>query len=79
MWGIGELCCEFFYVDDVVDVLVFLMKYYDVFELINVGCGIDLIICELVEIIVEVVGFFGEFIFDIDKLDGILCKFMDVS
>lgn len=48
VWGIGKLKREFMYVDDCVDVLVYLVKnYLDMFY-VNVGVGEDVIIKELV-------------------------------
>lgn len=71
VWGIGILWCEFLYVDDMVDVCVYLMKSYLGFELINVGIGKDIIIVEFVCIVVGIVGYEGEIMFDIFCLDGI--------
>jgi GDP-L-fucose synthase len=47
--------------------------------LVNIGCGEDLTIRELAELIAEVVGFKGELAFDTSKPDGTLRKVMDVS
>ena len=46
---------------------------------INVGCGEDLTIRELSELIASVVGFRGEIIFDPSKPDGTPRKLMDIS
>ena len=47
--------------------------------LVNIGCGEDLSIRELAELIAEVVGFKGGFTFDSSKPDGTMRKLMDVS
>jgi len=47
--------------------------------LINVGCGKDLTIRELVEVIREVVGFQGKIIWDTAKPDGTPRKLLDTS
>lgn len=78
-WGIGKLLCEFMYVDDLVDVCFFLMEQYDELGFFNVGIGEDISICVLVDIIVVMVGFEGEIVYDLSKFDGIFCKLMDVS
>jgi len=47
--------------------------------LVNVGCGEDLSIRELAELVKDVVGFNGNLILDSTKPDGTLRKLMDVS
>jgi GDP-L-fucose synthase len=47
--------------------------------LINVGCGEDLTIRELAELVREVVGFTGKLTFDPSKPDGTMRKLLDVS
>jgi GDP-L-fucose synthase len=46
---------------------------------VNIGCGIDVSIKELAEIIVEKVGYEGQLVFDITKPDGTPRKLMDIS
>ena len=47
--------------------------------LINIGCGEDLTIKELAELVKEIVGFTGQLSFDTSKPDGTMRKLMDVS
>lgn len=47
--------------------------------LVNVGCGEDLTIRELAELVREVVGFTGNLTFDPSKPDGTMQKLLDVS
>ncbi|MFH2123672.1 MAG: GDP-L-fucose synthase [Pseudomonadota bacterium] len=47
--------------------------------LVNVGCGEDLTIRELAELVQEVVGFTGNLTFDPSKPDGTMRKLLDVS
>lgn len=77
VWGIGKVLREFLYVDDLVDVCVFLMNYYDGDMWINVGSGEEVLIEELVNIIKEVIGYEGKIVFNLKMLDGILRKFLD--
>lgn len=72
VWGLGFLFCEFFYVDDLVEVIVFLLQNYFVYEYVNMGSGFEVLIKEFVEMVKEVVGFQGQLIWDIFKFDGIL-------
>ena len=79
VWGSGKPRREFLHVDDLADACVFLLKNYDAPEIINVGCGEDISIRQLVELICEVVGFDGELTFDASKPDGTPRKLLDVS
>ena len=47
--------------------------------MINVGCGEDLTVRELAELIRDVVGFKGRLTFDASKPDGTPRKLLDVS
>lgn len=47
--------------------------------LVNIGCGQDMTIRELAELIREIVGFPGELVFDRGKPDGTPRKLLDVS
>jgi GDP-L-fucose synthase len=46
---------------------------------VNIGCGTDISIKELAELIVAEVGYDGELFFDTTKLDGTPRKLMDTS
>jgi len=47
--------------------------------LLNIGCGEDLTVRELAELIGEVVGFKGRLVFDTSKPDGTPRKLLDVT
>jgi GDP-L-fucose synthase len=79
LWGSGQPRREFLYVDDLADACVFLMKNYSDEEQVNVGFGSDVTIRELAEIISEVVGFNGGFIYDSSKPDGTPKKLLDCT
>lgn len=79
VWGTGKPRREFIYIDDIVDASIFLMDNYDAPEIINVGCGQDLSIEELAQLIKDIVGFKGEIIFDESKPDGTPQKLLDNS
>jgi GDP-L-fucose synthase len=85
-WGSGTPKREFLYVDDMAAASVHVMNLskaiYDqhtkpMLSHINVGCGHDITIRELVETIARVVGYQGEIIFDPSKPDGTPRKLMD--
>ena len=79
VWGTGEPRREFMHVDDLAAAVLFLLEKYDSPEIINVGCGQDISIRELAELICEVVGFRGEMKWDRSKPDGTPRKLLDVS
>ena len=79
VWGTGEPRREFLHVDDMADACVFLLKNYDSPEIVNVGCGEDVTIHELVDVICDVVGFDGDITYDATKPDGTPRKLLDTS
>src|SRR5437868_7833359 len=54
VWGTGEPRREFLHVDDLASAILFLLENYDSPEIINVGCGEDISIRELAELICDV-------------------------
>lgn len=89
LWGTGAPRREFLHVDDLARALVFLAAIDDrtfdalvdpeVCPLINIGTGEDLTIRELAELVAQVVGFRGRFVYDASKPDGTPRKVLDVS
>ena len=79
VWGTGTPRREFMHVSDLASACRFLIEHYDTPEVINVGCGEDVTIRELAELICEVVGFTGRLDFDAGKPDGTPRKLLDVS
>ena len=88
VWGTGKPRREFLYSEDMADACVTLMSLKDeTFNaqatqyppLINIGCGEDLTIKDLAEMVAKVVGFKGTLKFDISKPDGTPRKLLDVT
>ena len=79
VWGSGTPRREFLHANDLADACVFLMERGIGEGVFNVGIGADLSIRELVEIIMQVVGFDGEVVFDGGKPDGTPRKLLDVT
>src|SRR6267143_6436407 len=79
VWGTGTPRREFLHVDDCAPACLHLLEKYDSPEIINVGCGEDISIRELAELICDVVGFDGELTWDKTKPDGTPRKLLDVS
>lgn len=90
IWGTGSPRREFLYSDDLAEACVFLMslpesQFSELLAepnapaLINIGCGEDLTIRELAELVKQVVGFEGRLALDTSKPDGPPRKLLDVS
>jgi GDP-L-fucose synthase len=86
IWGTGTPRREFLYVDDMAAASVHVMNLSQdsyrqhtqpVLSHINVGCGDDITIRELAEIIALVVGYRGKITFDPSKPDGTSRKLMN--
>jgi len=79
IWGTGTPRREFMHVDDLADACYFLLQNYNEAGLVNIGCGTDVSIKELAEMIVAEVGYKGQLIFDASKPDGTPRKLMDTG
>lgn len=78
-WGTGTPRREFLYVDDLANACLFLMNNYDDEQIINIGCGYDITVKELSEIVVDVIGYNGKINWDTSKPDGTPRKLLDCS
>jgi GDP-L-fucose synthase len=79
VWGSGKPRREFLHVDDLASACLLLLEKYDSSEIINVGCGEDISIRDLAELICEAVGFDGDLIWDATNPDGTPRKLLDVT
>lgn len=79
VWGTGNPRREFLHVDDLAGAAAFLMRAYEGEDPVNVGCGSDVTIRELAELMAETVGFGGALRFDSSRPDGTPRKLLDVS
>jgi GDP-L-fucose synthase len=79
VWGTGKPRREFLHVDDLASACLLLLEKYESPEIINVGCGEDISIRELAELICDVVGFEGELAWDTSKPDGTPQKLLDLT
>jgi nucleoside-diphosphate-sugar epimerase len=88
IWGSGTPRREFLHVDDMAEASLFVLDLdratYDantepMLSHINVGCGTDVSIMELAQMVADVTGFKGSIANDPSKPDGTMRKLMDVS
>ena len=79
IWGTGRPRREFLAVDDLADACVFVLKHYSGSKFLNVGTGQDITITEFAQLVADVVGYRGNFIFDTSRPDGAPQKLLNVS
>jgi GDP-L-fucose synthase len=89
VWGTGTPRRELLHSDDMAEACLHFLEIDqsrlsehldpDQPPLINIGCGEDLTILELAEMVKHVVGYQGEIVLDSTKPDGTMRKLMDVS
>jgi len=79
VWGSGQPRREFLAVDDLADACVFVMKHYSGSRFLNVGTGKDITIAGFAQLVADVVGYRGRFIFDTSRPDGAPQKLLNVS
>ncbi|MBA2653226.1 MAG: GDP-L-fucose synthase [Tatlockia sp.] len=79
VWGSGTQMREFLHVDDMADACLFLMEQQGNEKIYNIGSGVDISIRELAEIIMDVIDFKGEIVFDKTKPDGTPRKLLNME
>lgn len=79
LWGTGSAMREFLHIDDIAGASVFLMETYNENRWVNIGCGTDMKISALAELIREVVGYKGRIEYDTSMPDGTPRKLLDSS
>ena len=79
IWGTGNPLREFLYVDDLADLILFLLEKKPDYSLINVGSGYEISIKNLAEEIKKIIKFNGNLIFDNSMPDGNPRKLLDSS
>jgi len=87
LWGSGKPKREFLYVEDLADACVYILEninaetLYGKMEVshINIGCGEDISISKLADMIADIVGYKGKIRYDSSKPDGTPQKLLDIS
>ncbi|WP_394789275.1 GDP-L-fucose synthase family protein [Rhodoferax sp.] len=77
VWGDGTPRRELLHVDDLASAMKFVMQAPTSHDLYNIGCGHDLAISEIAQVIAKTVGFDGQIIFDKSKPNGTMRKLLD--
>ena len=80
IWGSGDPKREFLYIDDLVDAMIWTMKYVGCTDtFLNVGPGADISIKNLVFAICYATNYFPTIKCNVNKPDGMMKKCLDVS
>lgn len=79
VWGDGTPTREFLYVDDAAEGIALAMERYDKADPVNLGCGKETSIKDLVELITSLTGFEGRIIWDTTKPNGQPRRQLDTS
>lgn len=78
-WGSGKPTRDFVYVGDVAQAIVYAAETYDSSEIINISSGTETSIKELVDLVVDIMGYPGQVVWDKSKPDGQLRKIFAVD
>jgi GDP-L-fucose synthase len=79
IWGTGKATREFLYVEDAAEGIVLAAERLDEPQPVNLGTGAEIAISDLAELIAELTGFKGEFVYDHTKPDGQPRRAVDAS
>jgi GDP-L-fucose synthase len=79
VWGDGSPTREFLYVEDAADGIVTAAEKYNGELPVNLGSGYEISIKDLTEMIVKMIGFEGELVWQTDKPNGQPRRGLDVS
>ena len=79
LWGTGQASREFLYAPDCADAIIKAIHADVTPEPINIGTGQEIKICELVELLADIMGYDGEFEYSTDMPDGQPRRCLDVS
>lgn len=78
-WGDGSPTREFLYVEDAAKGIFLAFENYNKAEPVNLGAGFEVSIKDTVELIVKLIGFQGEVIWDKTKPNGQLRRCLDIN
>lgn len=79
VWGSGAATREFLYVEDGAEGIILAAEKYDKPEPVNLGCGKEISIKELVALICELMHFDGEIRWDASRPDGQPRRMLDTQ
>lgn len=79
VWGTGNATREFLYVEDAAEGVLLAAEHYNGAEPVNLGCGKEISILNLAEMIADLCKFKGQLVWDASKPDGQPRRSLDVT
>ena len=79
IWGTGKPSREFIYVEDAAEGILLAAERYNKSAPVNIGAGFEITIKDLVECIIKLTGFKGNYLWDTSKPDGQPRRMLDTS
>jgi GDP-L-fucose synthase len=79
IWGTGTPLREFLHADDAAAGILHLLRLENPPDWVNLGCGTDISIGDLAQLVSDAVGYEGAITFDTSKPDGTPRKLTDIS
>ena len=79
IWGTGQESREFLYVDDAAEAILLATEKYNDIEPVNLGVGEEIKICDLAELLRQLIGYQGDFVFSNNGLGGQKRRVLDVQ
>ncbi len=79
VWGTGMPTREFLYVEDASEGIILAAERYEKPDPVNLGCGKEISIKDLVELICRLMDYRGEVVWDVSRPDGQPRRMLDVG
>jgi GDP-L-fucose synthase len=79
LWGTGDVTREFLFVRDAAEGILLAAEKYDKADPVNLGSGQEILIRDLAEMIVDLIGYEGEIVWDRSRPDGQPRRCLDTS
>jgi GDP-L-fucose synthase len=79
IWGTGSATREFFYVEDAAEAIVAATESYDKSDPVNIGAGFEISIKDLVTLLVDLMKFDGDVVWNHSKPDGQPRRMLDTT
>ncbi|MDD5242741.1 MAG: GDP-L-fucose synthase [Syntrophorhabdaceae bacterium] len=79
IWGTGSATREFFYVKDAAQAIALATENYDKPDPVNIGAGFEISIKDLVNVIIDLIGFKGSIVWNTSKPDGQPRRMLDTN
>ena len=79
IWGTGSATREFFYVEDAAQAIALATENYDKPDPVNIGAGFEISIKDLVNVIIDLIGFKGSIVWNTSKPDGQPRRMLDTN